>query len=313
MRADGASFFPNPRSRTHDNRRRTEGNCYFRSRRFRFMVCASITVDVDRDLNIAIAGKTSGVSFSRDGDPSPRFESSRRGLEIIVSVLKDLGIRGTFFLEAETALAISERANLREMLRPHEVACHGYSHEDLTGERTGVRLSDAEIEEIVDRSLASVKEITGRRPVGFRAPYLHINDSVLTAIAKKGISYDSSVVRRAEKGELFPYRIHGTLIEAPIASSADREGKKIVSYLWPLHERERRVSDYEYMVSRFSAGLLVLATHSWHVVESYASGKLAEEMVDENIRWMRSILQTAIDAGIEFCTIEEYVEERVGH
>ncbi|MDD1765165.1 MAG: polysaccharide deacetylase family protein [Methanomassiliicoccales archaeon] len=276
------------------------------------MRCAAMTVDVDRDVNLAEKGRIGGVSRERDGNDSPRFKSAAKGLKLIVSILEDLGIHGTFFIEAETAREISKTTDLRSLLRSHEIAAHGIMHEDLTGADSRVRLTTQQIEEIIVGGANSLKEVLKRRPVGFRAPYLHIDDSVLRLLAQEGYIYDSSIVRRQDRGEVYPYRVFGPLIEAPIYSGSDKEGKKLVSYLWSLHERERNISDYEYMVSKFSAGLLVLATHSWHMVESYNDGLLSEKKASDNMKWVRTIIQGAIDRGIEFMTIEEYIEERMG-
>lgn len=276
------------------------------------MRCAAMTVDVDRDVNIAEKGRIGGVSREKDGKTSPRYKSAAKGLKMIVSILDDLGIQGTFFIEAETAEVLSKTIDLRGLLRSHEIAAHGIIHEDLTGTDTGIKLSARQVEDVVVGSSTALRGLLRRKPVGFRAPYLHIDDSVLQALAQEGYLYDSSVIRRQDKGEIYPYRVFGPLIEAPISSGVDKEGKKIVSYLWPLHERERDVRDYEHMVSKFSAGLLVLATHSWHMVESYKDGVLAEKKVAENANWVRTIIQGAIDRGIEFMTIEEYIEEHMG-
>jgi len=271
-----------------------------------------MTVDVDRDVNLAEKGRIGGVSREKGGKTSPRFRSAAKGLKMIVSILDDLGIQGTFFIEAETAKEISKTMDLRGLLRSHEIAAHGIVHEDLTGADTGVKLSAQQIEEVVVGSSSALKSLLRRRPVGFRAPYLHIDDAVLQALAQEGYLYDSSIVRRQDKGEVYPYRVFGPLVEAPISSGSDKEGKKIVSYLWSLHERERNVRDYEYMVSKFSAGLLVLATHSWHMVENYKDGVLAEKKVAENMNWVRTIIQGAIDRGVEFMAVGEYIEEHMG-
>ncbi|MEM2944344.1 MAG: polysaccharide deacetylase family protein [Methanomassiliicoccales archaeon] len=273
---------------------------------------AAITIDVDRDVNLAEQGKIEGVSKPRDSDSTPRFESAARGLKLILSVLNDLGIKGTFFIEAETAKRIMSRINLKELLKVHEVACHSCRHEDLTGEYSGIRLTDDQINSILDESVSVIKEVFNKKPVGFRAPYLHIDNRILAILAQKGFMYDSSIVKRIDRGEIHPYRIYGALIEAPIASGLDREGKKIISYLWPLHEGQRKISDYEHFLSKFSSGLFILATHSWHVVEGYECGILPEERIAENVTFLRSILKTAIDLGIEFCTIEDYLLGKAG-
>jgi peptidoglycan/xylan/chitin deacetylase (PgdA/CDA1 family) len=276
------------------------------------MRCAAMTVDVDRDVNLAEKGRVGGISREKGGKTSPRFRSAAKGLTMIVSILDDLGIQGTFFIEAETAKEISKIVDLRSLLRSHEIAAHGIVHEDLTGADTGVKLSRQQIQEIIVGSSNALKISLRRKPVGFRAPYLHIDDTALQTLAQEGFLYDSSIVRRQNRGEVYPYRIFGPLVEAPISSGVDKEGKKIISYLWSLHERERNVRDYERMVSKFNAGLFILATHSWHLVENYWEGVQTEKKIKENMKWIRTIIQGAIDRGVEFMTIQEYIEEHMG-
>jgi len=56
----------------------------------------AFTVDVDRDVNLACQGDVCSIS---KGGGAPRFGSSARGLELVLQVLEEMGVKGTFFWE----------------------------------------------------------------------------------------------------------------------------------------------------------------------------------------------------------------------
>lgn len=272
---------------------------------------AAFTLDVDRDVNLPQEGREAAVCRAQEGDCAPRFTSSLRGLELLVEMLDDLGVRGTFFMEAETAENIARKVDLPHLLADHEIAAHGYGHEDLTGESTKVPMEQCDIEAVLDRSLSSVERSCGHRPVGFRAPYLHVNDVVIEAVGSKGFLYDSSIVKPIKDGKIGAYRHSNGLFEVPLAQGKDVRGKKIQSYLWPLHEGKRAPTDFKHLLSQYEEGILVLADHSWHVVETYA-GHRSEESVMHSVSDVREVLRSALDHGIEFMTLETYVRTEAG-
>jgi len=98
------------------------------------MTFAAFTIDVDRDVNLPLPGKMEASSMEREGGARPRFTSSRRGLELLVDLLGEWGIRGTFFIEARTAKEVAKDLDLSDLVKGHEVGCHGFEHEDLTGD-----------------------------------------------------------------------------------------------------------------------------------------------------------------------------------
>jgi hypothetical protein len=273
---------------------------------------AAITVDVDRDVNQACKGKRAAVSCPINGSDEPRFSSSRKGLELVVATLNDLGVRGTFFLEATTALEIARTVDLAELLEGHEVACHAYDHEDLTGLDTGIGMERKDIDDILERSLGVLDSMFGKERRGFRAPYLHANDDVMDALKQLGFLYDSSVVQEVREGSIRPYVSKNGLMEVPIAFSRDERGKKIVGYLWPLHEGKRPIGDYLRMVDGFQDGLLVLSTHSWHLVENFCSGQQCRLDVEKGTEDLRTLVRHSLDSGVEFVTLAEHVRGPMG-
>ncbi|MFP4169745.1 MAG: polysaccharide deacetylase family protein [Methanomassiliicoccales archaeon] len=276
------------------------------------MPFATITVDVDRDVSLPAKGTLHAVSKEKEGDTSPRFQSSLRGLEIVVSLLNDLDIKGTFFMEAKAASVIGEETDLADLLEGHEIASHGFEHEDLTGRDTGLPISQDDVYFILKDSRDLLKSIFGREPKGFRAPYLHVADDVLDAVAEAGFDYDSSVAKDLSDVPPAPFRLPNRLMEVPLVKDRDEKGRRIYSYLWALHEGDRPVEDYLRLIRRSKSGFLVLATHSWHMVETYSGGRLGQEEIDAGLSRTREILEKAQEEGVEFVTIQEYLSEHMG-
>lgn len=263
---------------------------------------AAFTVDVDRDVNEPRAGCIEGRCRGADG---PRFSSTMNGLERLVRLLGDLDIKATFFWEGRAAEVLSPEHDLRELMRDHEVAAHGYDHEDLTGQATGVRPSEEWVDAIVGRSLSSLEAVFGVRPEGFRCPYQHIDDNVSRVLMRRGLRYDSTLFGEIGEG-LRPYRLAGDLLEVPLAQCRDARGRLLQSYLWPLHESRRPPEDYDRLLSAHGEGLLVLADHSWHIAESL-KGERGGDRAEREIENVRKVLRRALDMGIEFLTVSEYL------
>lgn len=270
------------------------------------MRCAAFTVDVDRDVNEPRAG---AVEAAYKGGSAPRYSSTHEGLDLLLAMLEDLDVQATFFMEGETAEVLAQDVDLKDLLRGHEVAAHGYAHEDLTGESTGIVPSQQWLDAIIGRSLATLEDLMGSRPVGFRAPYQHINDLVAEVLRRRDFLYDSTLFAEASSG-LRPYRLPSGLIEMPLAQGRDRRGRRMQSYLWPLHEGRRTEEDYLDLLSRHEEGLFILADHSWHVVESL-TGHRTEERAREEIAKVERVLRGALDQGMEFITLEDYLAQKV--
>ncbi len=269
---------------------------------------AAFTVDVDRDANLAEKGRYEAGSKAIDGsDTKPRFASSGKGLRMIAELLEELGIRGTFFLEGDALRDIARHYDVRALLQKHEVACHGICHEDLTGESTGICLGGEQIGDVAIESRSIVQDIIGRVPTGFRAPYQHIDEIGLSALVKNGFSYDSSKTEVMVDGKIGPRVLDSGIMEVPLACWKDKQGRKIVSYLWPMHEGKRAAEDYVELASSFRSGYLVLATHSWHLAETFKQGPLDSRQSTSEVEKTRMVLEGMLDQGIRFQTIEEFL------
>lgn len=268
------------------------------------MRAVAFTVDVDRDVNLACKGDVCSIS---SGGKHPRFDSSARGLELMAGLLEEMGVKGTFFWEGRTAEVLSERIDLKGLMRGQEVALHGYDHEDFAGKETGIPLGLESTKAILDKGTAALDRVFGKDARGFRAPYQRVTDDLLDELRARNCLYDSSDTVELVDGKVRPYRNRNGLPEIPVCWSRDGRGKRIVSYLWPYHEGKRSISDYLDLVNGFQDGLLVMATHSWHPVESYCSGLRTKEHAEQGMADLRTLLEHIERSGCELVSIADHL------
>ncbi len=210
-------------------------------------------------------------------------------------------MRATFFIEGRTAETIDCSS-----LQGHCIGLHGYDHEDLTGESTGVPMAPSAVSEALSKGFDAVSDAVSR-PVCFRAPYMACNDAVLGAVSGLGILHDSSFY---SDGPREPYATSHGITEHPVPKGRDADGKAIAAYLWPMHEGRRPPSDY----IRFAGtaqGDFILADHTWHMVEA-RGGAMDAETAKENAAKTADVLRGILDLGFEPAVLLRRLSERSG-
>lgn len=126
------------------------------------------------------------------GMPYSAAHDLDRGTSHILDALAACDARATFFVVGELAV---ERPDLIAAIADagHEIALHGWQHEDLGG-RDPTRLSS--FHEGLERAVEAVAAATGTAPDGFRAPYLlapRFHDSqVDDLLIKRAFRYTSN-------------------------------------------------------------------------------------------------------------------------
>ena len=130
----------------------------------------------------------------------------------ILDLHRDLGIPGTFFVPAHVA----ERhpGVMEEIVGDgHEIAHHGYMHENVYG------LAEADERALFEHATAVLQRITGRQPRGWSAPGWGVTEQTLSIMASMGMTYDASLMERDA-----PHLVetaNGTLVELPISMVLD--------------------------------------------------------------------------------------------
>jgi polysaccharide deacetylase family protein (PEP-CTERM system associated) len=187
---------------------------------------------------------------------------------LLLDILRQYQVRATFFTLGH--VADRQPALMDEICAAgHELGIHGYYHRFVN------RLTPAEFDWEVGRSIEAVMRVNNLTPQGHRAPYFSVNATTPWAfdvLARHGLRYDSSVfpTRNMLYGfpgaPRLPYRVaEGALWELP-ASTVRWAGK-----LWPM-SGGFYVRALPYVVTRWALRRLqqagepaVLYIHPWEL------------------------------------------------
>ncbi len=244
-------------------------------------VCGvTITVNFDAesvDLHEAVKEDLYGrFSYGRYG--------MRAGVWRLLDVLRAHGIRSTFFMPALDAR--NNPGPVEAVLRDgHEIGARGYAFEDHS------QLGSKE-RETLERAHHALKKITGRTPVGWRAPQGLLSSDTLTHLADLGYLYDSSF-----QDDDLPYVMESAsgrqIVELPSFQMLDDS-----TLYAPRHTHDRLLKTWkEEFDAMYGEGLFVNLT--LHVRGDYGSGRASRaRVVDEFLTCMQR-------PGVVFMTCEE--------
>ena len=172
----------------------------------RIAVC--VTFDVDNEL-----GQRNNPL------PVPLSEGeygATTGLPRILDVLDRQQIPATFFMPAMSAMLHPEMVAAIVSRHRHETGVHGWIHEFWPG------LGDAATEErLLQQSIDYLTKVSGKRPVGVRAPGSGFSAHTFDLIRKAGFLYDSSLLAADEPYEIVSDGQPSGVIELPIAEVAN--------------------------------------------------------------------------------------------
>jgi hypothetical protein len=113
----------------------------------------------------------------------------KQGMPLLLEVYRHLDIRATFFFTGEIAEQYPELVRM-VVSDGHEVACHGYSHEDeFAFDRMGYH---SQLEHLT-KAKAILENISASAVVSFRAPALRVNEFTPRALEAAGFLIDSSI------------------------------------------------------------------------------------------------------------------------
>ena len=134
----------------------------------------------------------------------------RRNLERILALLDEHGCKATFFMLGSVA---EDDPTLAPMIcsAGHEIASHGYSH------RLVMDLTPQEFRDELQLTERILREQTGQRPIGYRAPRWSMSEKktgwAFAILREQGYRYDSSLTPLPfagnSRGSRTPYRLEG--------------------------------------------------------------------------------------------------------
>jgi peptidoglycan/xylan/chitin deacetylase (PgdA/CDA1 family) len=150
----------------------------------------------------------------RDNQTSPSLMSNgqygaRAGLPRVLALLDDYDVPASFFIPAVSALLYPEEVK-KIVAAGHEIGVHGWIHERNSG------LAKAEEKQLLERAIATLTELTGRKPVGIRTPSWDYSPHTLEIIGELGLLYDSSLMADDSPYELLASGRPTGIVELPV-------------------------------------------------------------------------------------------------
>ncbi len=168
-------------------------------------VAVLLSYDVDNETVMGLRNGEISVGPLSQGQYGHRVALPR-----IVRLMDDENIPATFFFPAWSLKIAPEQAAVINASGQHEIAVHGWIHELNTA-------LDAETEErLLRQATDEIQAITGKRPVGYRAPSWNHSPNTLSIVRDMGFLYESSLMHDDRPYELMQEGEATGLVELPV-------------------------------------------------------------------------------------------------
>lgn len=244
------------------------------------------------------------IGIGRGGGPLPSQASSGEygaveGLPRILGALDRYQLPATFFIPVSSAVLNPEMLDLIKKSGRHELALHGWVHENLNAVNNPV-----EEARLLTQSLDYFEKAYGKRPVGSRAPAWAFSPHSVEVLRKSGLLYDSSMMGLDE-----PYEIEANgqptgLVELPVEWILDDAPYFGATGALPVPEFIFKVYRDEFDVA-YKEGTLVMLTFHPHV----AGRRSRVVQMEKLFEYIKS------KPGVWFATAEQiarYVKQQAG-
>jgi peptidoglycan/xylan/chitin deacetylase (PgdA/CDA1 family) len=199
---------------------------------------------------------------------------ARVGLKRIVDLLDNHEIPASFFIPAVSLLLDPTKAELINRSGRHEFAVHGWIHENPAS------IAPAKEKELIERSLQTITDITGSKPVGYRAPSFYFSEHTLEFLMELGFVYDSSLMADDRPYEVMANGKPTGLVELPVSWIRDD-----ASFLLPRGDRSISPRDFltilkdDFDKAYEEGTMFLLATHPF-VIGRRSAIIVLEELID---------------------------------
>ena len=245
----------------------------------------AVTVSVDVDGVAGLPGGGEGESLTA---LSERLYGVGRGLERVLAALAEVGAAGTFYVPGATARA-HPGAVAAILEGGHELGCHGDAH--LRPDAVDEARQRAEVEQ----GIASLTEIAGEPPAGYRAPGWALTETTLELIGEARLEWDSSLMSDDR-----PFRLataHGPLWELPVQWTLDDAA-------WLAHP-----SDPAGMLAVWTAELAAARREARHLSLTVHSEVVG---LAHRVDGLRRLLSDLADAGTPLISHGRLVADLLG-
>lgn len=224
---------------------------------------------------------------------------ARVGLGRVVDLLDRYEIPASFFIPAMSLRINPAQVDVIKRSGRHEFAVHGWIHEMNT------QLSADKERELLVRAVDYLTEVTGERPVGYRAPSWNFSPNTLSILRELGFMYESSlmaddrpyeIVARGEPTGIVELPVEWILDDAPLLNPlGDR-------YSSPEEVLRVYIDEFD---RAYDEGTMFLLTMHPHYIGHRSRIVILEQLID-HIRGKDDVWFATHRAAAE------YVRERAG-
>ena len=192
-------------------------------------------------------------------------------------------IPSTFFFPAWSLKLAPAQADLIQASGIHEIAVHGWIHERNSE-------LDAETEErLLIAAVDAMTELTGERPVGYRAPSWNFSPNTLDIVRRLGFLYESSLMADDRPYELLDNGQPTNLVELPvewILDDAPLFNPRGSSYSPPREVMQVWIDEFDKAWDEGTMFLLTMHPHIvWHRSRIVALEGLIEHIKTRGDVW----------------------------
>lgn len=256
-------------------------------------VAVALSFDVDNE--------TVNLRFGQPtvGELSQGQYGARVGLPRIVALLDKHAIPATFFIPAVSLMIDRSQSDLIKRSGRHEFGVHGWIHEMNTAVPADVE------RRLVKQALDTLTAITGKRPVGYRAPSWNFSPATMSIVKDLGFTYESSLMADERPYELTQDGKGTGVVELPVEwinDDAPLFSPRGTNYANPRDVAQVWIDEFD---KAYEEGTLFLLTMHPHV-SGHRSRIKALELL---------IAHMKAKPGVWYAThqsVAEYVKQQAG-
>jgi peptidoglycan/xylan/chitin deacetylase (PgdA/CDA1 family) len=168
-------------------------------------VAVLLSFDVDNETVQGLRDGQVNIGSLSQGEYGARVALPR-----VVRLLDREGVPATFFFPAWSLKLAPGQADVIKASGRHEIGVHGWIHERNS------QLDGPTERRLLEQAVATVQEIAGVRPVGYRAPSWNFSPATLGIVRDLGFIYESSMMADDRPYELLQDGRPTGVVELPV-------------------------------------------------------------------------------------------------
>ena len=231
-------------------------------------VAVLLSFDVDNDTILLARNTNPSIGAMSQGEYGARV-----GLQRVVDLIDRHSIPASFFIPAVSLILQPDMVDVIQQSGRHEFWFHGWIHELNTE-------LDADTErDLIGRATDYLESVTGRRPVGYRAPSWNFSPNTLRIVREFGFLYDSSLMADDRPYELLQNGEATGIVELPvewILDDAPLLNPRGTSYTPPRDLLQVYIDEFD---KAYEEGTMFLLTTHPHIIGHRSRILILEELI----------------------------------